>query len=228
MLTALLPPGVSVAEAFGDETPSPLYPDEEELVGRAVDKRRREFATGRRCAREALAKLGVPDAPLLSGKNREPLWPDGIVGSITHCQGYRAAAVARREHLASVGIDAEPHAPLPDGVLRVVALPQEAGRLAELSESDPERCWDRLLFCAKESVYKAWFPLARRWLGFHDADIVIDPEAGTFAATLLVPGPPLGDSALTGFSGRFLVSSGLAVTAVAVPQPAEPSGAVWR
>jgi enterobactin synthetase component D / holo-[acyl-carrier protein] synthase len=219
MLAALLPPVASVAEAFDDETPSPLYPDEEALVGQAVDKRRREFATARRCAREALAKLGVPDTPVLSGKNREPLWPDGIVGSITHCQGYRAAAVARRQDLASVGIDAEPHAPLPDGVLRVVALPQEAVRLAELSASDPERCWDRLLFCAKESVYKAWFPLAGRWLGFHDADIVIDPEAGTFAATLLVPGPPLGGTALAGFAGRFGVGDGLALTTVAVPQP---------
>jgi enterobactin synthetase component D / holo-[acyl-carrier protein] synthase len=219
MLAALLPPVVSVAEAFSDETPSPLYPQEEALVGQAVDKRRREFATARRCAREALAKLGVPDAPLLSGKNREPLWPDGIVGSITHCQGYRAAVVARRPDLASVGIDAEPHAPLPDGVLRVVALPQEAGRLAELSAADPGRCWDRLLFCAKESVYKAWFPLARRWLGFHDADVVIDPEAGTFTVTLLVPGPPLGGTTLAGFTGRFGVGNGLALTAVAVPQP---------
>ena len=182
-----------------------------------VEKRRREYATARRSAREALAKLGVPGAPLLSGKNREPLWPDGVVGSITHCQGYRAAVVAQQQDLASVGIDAEPHGPLPAGVLGVVALPQEVSRLAELSASDQECCWDRLLFCAKESVYKAWFPLARRWLGFHEADIVIDPDAGTFTATLLVPGPRLGGGTVDGFTGRFAVSNGLALTAVAVP-----------
>jgi enterobactin synthetase component D / holo-[acyl-carrier protein] synthase len=217
MLAELLPPPVSAVEAFDDQAPSPLYPEEEELVARAVEKRRREFATARRCAREALAKLGVPGAPLLSGKNREPLWPDGIVGSITHCRGYRAAVVAHQQDLASVGIDAEPHAPLPAGVLGVIALPQEAARLAELAEADQERCWDRLLFCAKESVYKAWFPLARRWLGFHEADIVLDPDAGSFSATLLVPGPQLGGTTVQGFTGRFVVGNGLALTAVAVP-----------
>ncbi|HEY7429360.1 MAG TPA: 4'-phosphopantetheinyl transferase superfamily protein [Streptosporangiaceae bacterium] len=217
MLAELLPPAASVAEAFDDETPSPLYPEEAALVERAVDKRRREFATARRCAREALATLGVPAAALPSGKNREPLWPPGIVGSITHCQGYRAAAVARQHDLASVGIDAEPHAPLPSGVLEVIALPREVTRLAELSAGYQGRCWDRLLFCAKESVYKAWFPLARRWLGFHEADIVIDPGSGTFSATLLVLGPQQGETTLGEFTGRFLVSNGLVLTAVAVP-----------
>jgi 4'-phosphopantetheinyl transferase EntD len=217
MLAELLPPSVSAVEAFDDEIPSQLYPEEAAMVEAAVAKRRREFSTARRCAHEALAKLGVPGAPLLSGKNREPLWPDGIAGSITHCQGYRAAVVAHQQDLASVGIDAEPHAPLPDGVLGVIALPQEAVRLAELAAADQGRCWDRLLFCAKESVYKAWFPLARRWLGFHEADIVIDPDAGTFSATLLVPGPQLGGTTVDGFTGRFVVGNGLALTAVAVP-----------
>ncbi len=217
MLAELLPPSVSAVEAFDDEIPSQLYPEEAAMVSAAVAKRRREFATARRCAHEAMAKLGVPGGPLLSGKNREPLWPDGIAGSITHCQGYRAAVVARQQDLASVGIDAEPHAPLPAGVLGVIALPQEAGRLAELAAADQQRCWDRLLFCAKESVYKAWFPLARRWLGFHEADIVIDPGAGTFSATLLVPGPQLGATTVEGFTGRFAVGNGLVLTAVAVP-----------
>jgi 4'-phosphopantetheinyl transferase EntD len=219
MLGALLPPAASTAEAFDDEVPSALYPAEEELVGRAVAKRRREFATARRCAREALAELGVPATAVLTGKNREPLWPAGVVGSITHCEGYRGAVVAREQDLASVGIDAEPHAPLPSGVLRVVALPQEVTRLAELTAADPQHCWDRLLFCAKESVYKAWFPLAGRWLGFHDADIVIDRAAATFQATLLVEGPPYGGTPLTGFTGRYAVSNGLILTAVALPPP---------
>lgn len=221
MLQDLLPPAASVAEAFDDQTPGALYPGEEELIGRAVIKRRREFATGRRCAREALAKLGVPDVPILSGANREPVWPPGIVGSITHCEGYRGAAVARQQDLASLGIDAEPHAPLPGGVLGMIALPQENARLRELSAAGPEQCWDRVLFCAKEAVYKAWFPLAGRWLGFTDADISLESSAGTFSATLLVPGPPYGGATLSSFTGRFAVRGGLILAAVTVPPPGQ-------
>jgi 4'-phosphopantetheinyl transferase EntD len=228
VLTDLLPATVSVAEAFGDETPSPLLPGEEAAVRSAVARRRLEFATGRRCAREALAKLGVPGAAIPSGRDREPLWPPGIVGSLTHCEGYRAAAVARERDLVSLGIDAEPHAPLPPGVLGMVALPQEAARLAGLTTADPAACWDRLLFCAKESVYKAWFPLAHRWLGFTEADITLDPDNGTFTAALLVPGPPYGGGTLDRFSGRFALRGGLLLTAVAVQPPGRDHGRGWQ
>jgi 4'-phosphopantetheinyl transferase EntD len=74
-----------------------------------------------------------------------------------------------------------------------------------------------MLFSAKESVYKAWFPLTQRWLGFEDASITIDPAEGTFTARLLVAGPVLGDGPLTGFTGRWLVGDGLIITAIAVP-----------
>jgi 4'-phosphopantetheinyl transferase EntD len=143
------------------------------------------------------------------------------VGSLTHCAGYRAAVVARQQDLVSLGIDAEPHAPLPPGVLDTVALPAEAARLAGLSADDPGTCWDRLLFCAKESVYKAWFPLAQRWLGFGEADIVVDSRGGSFTATLLVPGPQYGNGTLSAFTGRFALRAGLILTAVAVPPPGQ-------
>ena len=73
--------------------------------------------------------------------------------------------------------------------------------------ASPGTCWDRLLFSAKESVYKAWFPLTRRWLGFEEADITIDPADGTFTARLLVPAPVAGGSPLTGFTGRWLAAA---------------------
>src|SRR6266545_943664 len=139
----------------------------------------------------------------------------GVVGSITHCAGYRAAAVALDRHLASVGIDAEPHARLPDGVLDLVALPDERTRLELLAGSRPGVHWDRLLFSAKESVYKAWYPVAGRWLGFEDAEMVI--EADTFTARLRVPGPDVGGVPLRTLPGRWLVRDGLVLTAVALP-----------
>ncbi len=106
--------------------------------------------------------------PILKGEKGEPCWPDGVVGSLTHCAGYRGAVVGRDGAVRSVGVDAEPHDVLPDGVLDAISLPAER---ADLTALPTGLHWDRILFCAKEATYKAWFPLTKRWLGFEDAHI---------------------------------------------------------
>jgi 4'-phosphopantetheinyl transferase EntD len=214
VIEQILPAGAASAEAFRDPPGLVLFPEEEALVARAVDKRRREFTTARACARTALAGLGVESAPILPGEQGAPQWPPGIVGSITHCAGYRAAAVARARDVLTIGLDAEPDEALPRGVLEVVSLPGERRRLRDLAAAAPGTCWDRLLFCAKEATYKAWFPLARRWLGFEDADITINATDGTFESRLLVPAPPVSGSPLVGFTGRWLARDGLLLTAI--------------
>jgi 4'-phosphopantetheinyl transferase EntD len=150
------------------------------------------------------------------GEKGEPLWPAGVVGSITHCASYRACALARTTDLLTIGVDAELNEPLPAGLLADVALPEERRRIGGLAAAAPAVCWDRLVFSIKESVYKAWFPLARSWLGFEDATVAIDHRRGTFSARLLVPGPDVGGAELTGFAGRWLVEGGLLLTAIAV------------
>jgi 4'-phosphopantetheinyl transferase EntD len=222
LIEQILPVGAASAEAFGDPTGTALFPEEEALVARAVDKRRREFTTARACARTALAALGVEPAPILSSERGAPQWPPGIVGSITHCPGYRAAAVARACDVLAIGLDAEPDDVLPDGVLEVVSIPGERERLSDLAAAAPGTCWDRLLFCAKEATYKAWYPLARRWLGFEDADITINATDGTFGVRLLVPAPTVCGSPMAGFTGRWLARDGLLLTAIAHAQPAVP------
>ena len=217
MIEKVLPAQVASAEAFKDPPGAMLFPEEEAAVARAVEKRRREFATARTCARSALAALGIEGTPIPLGERGAPQWPPGIVGSITHCAGYRAAAVARTLDVVAIGVDAEPNDVLPDDVLDIVSLAPERARLAELAAAMPGTCWDRLLFCTKEAVYKAWFPLARRWLGFEDAEITINGVDGTFNARLLVPSPIVGGFPLTGFAGRWLVSDGLLVAAIAIP-----------
>jgi len=217
VIERLLPTWVRAVETTQDASEDSLWPAERAVVSRAVTKRRVEFASVRACARAALAELGVPPAPILPGARGAPGWPDGIVGSMTHCDGYRAAAVAPREFAASIGIDAEPHGPLPDGVLDAIARPEEHRWLAELAISAPDVHWDRLLFSMKESVYKAWFPLTGSWLDFHEASITVEPSAGTFAAVLQVPGPVLDGRELTTFAGRFSASDSLVLTAIAVP-----------
>jgi 4'-phosphopantetheinyl transferase EntD len=217
VIEEIVPKSAASAESFGGSLGTGLFPEEATLVARATEKRRREFTTGRECARGALAALGVAAAPILRGYRGAPLWPDGIVGSITHCAGYCAAAVARTQDLLTIGLDAEPNAALPGGVLELISLPAERARLRELAVAAPGIGWDRLLFCAKEAVYKAWFPLTGRWLGFADADITIDARERTFTARLQVPAPVVNGAPLTSFTGSWLANEDLVLAAIAVP-----------
>ncbi|GII96961.1 4'-phosphopantetheinyl transferase family protein [Sinosporangium siamense] len=224
LLGALLPSAAASYELFHDAVDpdlhpeARLFPDEEAAIARAVERRRHEFVTVRVCARRALATLGFGPVPVVPGEARAPIWPPGIVGSMTHCKGYRACVVAWDHELATVGIDAEPAGPLPDGVLEAVSLPEERTRIKRLKAADATVPWEKLLFSAKEAVYKAWFPLQRRWLGFEEADIAFHPD-GTFSARLLVPGPVVGGETLPGFTGRWLAGQGLVLTVIAHPAP---------
>jgi 4'-phosphopantetheinyl transferase EntD len=219
-VTARLLPGVlsdlvASAELYDDPPELVPLPEEEPLIARSVAKRRNEFVTVRYCARQALGELGLPPVPILKGDKGEPCWPDGVVGSLTHCEGFRGAVVGRRAEVRSVGIDAEPHGVLPKGVLPAISLPDERVELAGLPGS---LHWDRILFCAKEATYKAWFPLTHRWLGFEDAHITFAVDgsgaAGMFSSAILIDpaaesGPPL-----TSLTGRWSVRDGLVLTAI--------------
>ncbi|MFG1876157.1 4'-phosphopantetheinyl transferase [Sphaerisporangium sp. NPDC049003] len=225
LLEGLLHEDVAVAELFDAVDGVELFPQEAEAVASAVEKRRREFGSVRLCARRALARIGVAPRPLVpSGSGpewarRAPRWPEGIVGSMTHCVRYHAAAVARGASIAALGVDGEPNEPVPEGVRELITLPEERSVLERLGAAHPDVHWDRLLFSAKESVYKAWFPLTGRWLDFGQCAITPDPERGTFTAVLKVPGPVVGGVRLDCFDGRWRVRHGLVVTAVVIPAP---------
>lgn len=209
--------GLAYAELFCDPPDLAPLPAEEPLIARSVAKRRNEFITVRHCARIALGQLGRPPAPILKGDKGEPCWPDGVVGSLTHCAGYRGAVVGHQRAVRSVGIDAEPHDVLPDGVLAAISLPAERAELAERRRLTALH-WDRILFCAKEATYKAWFPVTRRWLGFDDAQITFDLDptgsAGGFSSRILIDGVALSGSPLTVLAGRWSVVGGLVLTAI--------------
>ena len=209
MLADLLPPAASAAESLGPE-PEPgagLFPAEAALVRTADPRRRAEFTAGRACARTALARLGLPATPVLAGRAGEPRWPAGVTGSITHCAGYRACAVARTADLAGLGIDAEPDAGLAAGLIESVTSGAERAWIARLAAAaGPVVSWDRLLFSAKEAAGKFWYPLTGQWPEPGQVAVFPDP-AGTFEARVA-------GSLLT---GRWLARGGLIVTAVARP-----------
>jgi 4'-phosphopantetheinyl transferase EntD len=213
VIEAILPSSVAVATADRDPCDVMLFPEEQAAIGNVEPVRYREFATARWCARRALAQLDVAPAPIVPGEHGAPTWPVGIVGSMTHCTGYRAAAVAKSLEFRTLGIDTEVHEPIPGAVLRTIARHEELVALKSLRSLDSNVCWDRLLFSAKESVYKAWFPIAKRWLGFEDALISISSN-GTFAARLLPA-----DSPFDYFIGKWTAVDGLVSTAVVVDGP---------
>jgi 4'-phosphopantetheinyl transferase EntD len=218
LIERVLPPAAVGEDAHGDPPPAAgqeaLFPAEEREIAGAGDKRRREFTTARGCARRALARLGFAPIPLPAGPTGAPAWPVGVTGSITHCDGYRAAAAARTADLAGLGIDAEPHAPVSPAVRAGITSPSERAHLDRLHAVRPGIHWDRLLFSAKESVYKACSSSVPRALRFEDAEVTFSPETGTFTAHLAAE--PL---VLT---GRWHVGDGILLTATALPAVPPP------
>jgi len=213
VLETILPADVESEECFGEVADAGLFPEEEEIIAHAVEARRLEYAAVRSCAQACLGRLGYAPAPILPGVGGAPKWPAGLRGSMTHCAGYAAAAVGPLTRIAAIGIDAEPDAPLPDGVLDLVATPAERDRLAMTQPGSDSPNWDRLLFSAKEAVYKAWFPLTGEWLDHEEVEIVFDPQEGTFAA-LLCAGLIVDGRKVRYLDGRWVRKRGILVTAV--------------
>ena len=213
-IRGLFPEGVVALVSHEAFWGGALHPAEEKLVRNALAKRRREFTAGRVCARRALARLAVPEAPLLADADRVPRWPDGVVGSLSHSRGRCAVAVARRGEILGLGIDVEEAGAVEARLFRRILTPGEERVLARL---DPAAASQRatLVFSAKESAYKCYFPEARTFLGFHDAEVDFEPDAGSFAVRLLRDAAP----SLHGrrvLHGRFHVGEGYVLTGIAL------------
>ena len=216
MLTKILPAAVVCSEQIGRLSGFLLEEEERALGLGVVQKRRESFTAGRTCARQALRALGMPQVSILRGREREPVWPDGIVGSITHCDGYCAAALAYSRDFISLGIDAEPNEPLPGDVLQSIALKAEIDWLQRAPKSS--LCWDKLLFSIKESIYKTWYPVARCWLGFEQVLVTIEPETNSFIGTVLPSASVQAPRHMSSFQGQYLVEESLLVTSICIPQ----------
>ena len=214
MLQMILPAEVESQECFGEAPADHLFPEEERIIAHAVQARRREYEAVRSCARACLARLGYARVPILPGLGGAPTWPDGVLGSMTHCAGYAAAAVGSGTRICAIGIDAEPDAPLPDGVLDLVATPAERDRLAATRPAPDGPNWDRLLFSAKEAVYKAWFPLVGEWLDHQQAEILFDPHHRTFTAQLSRDGLIVNGHQVRRLHGRWTRQQAILATAI--------------
>ncbi|MFI9024359.1 4'-phosphopantetheinyl transferase [Streptomyces sp. NPDC053560] len=215
LVADIVPAGVEVAESTCDVS-SGVTERELESLGWAVAARRAEFVTGRALAREALSAVGAPATDLVRTATGAPAWPQGFTGSITHCSGYRAAAVAARRDVRALGIDAEPHRPLANELVAAIATLGERHGWPVAPGLWPET----VAFSAKEAACKALYGLGAGLLDFAQLHIELrglhrlgeGAWHGTFDAQLhrarREPGLP------AGVAGRWLVSDSLVLTAV--------------
>jgi 4'-phosphopantetheinyl transferase EntD len=212
----LFPPGAIAFEIRGGGSPDDLLPAERELVARSVEKRVREFSAGRACARAGLAALGLGAAPLLNGSDRAPLWPSGVVGSITHTESYCVAVVGLKSTFSGIGVDAEGVGRVDPSLWPLTMRAEERAWLQSLDEP-ANREMATLIFCAKEAFYKCQYALTRGWVGFEEVLVTLRDDAFEISAPdelrriADLPSP---------WTGRFRREDELVVAGIALPAPA--------
>jgi 4'-phosphopantetheinyl transferase EntD len=175
-LSELFPPGALAAELREPGDPKALLPEEARFYPGAVQTRLQEFAAGRLCARRLLAEFGIVGFPVKAAADRQPLWPDAVVGSITHTSRFCAAVVARKESLSAVGIDSELALSVRPELWRGICTPSETTWLRSLPPGE-QIAAATLIFSAKEAFYKCQYPLVGERLNFHD--VTVEPAWGT-------------------------------------------------
>lgn len=192
-------------------------------LGRAVPKRRAEFAAGRRCACEALRALApqLATVEVAIGGQREPLFPPGAVGTISHSREIAAAAVAAASRAVGIGLDIEHWGEEAASVTDHVLVPGELQRLLAQTGWAASRV-ATLAFSAKETLYKCLFPTVQVYFDFQDAEITaIDTTERRFEARLrvdLAGGLRAGET----FHGRFQLAEAYVVTALIRESPGAP------
>jgi 4'-phosphopantetheinyl transferase EntD len=201
---ALLLDGCGCASADPCAAANGLLPGEA-IPG--IDKRQREFAAGRRAARQAMARIGFPPVAIPMGPDRAPVWPAGLAGSITHSATACLAVVTARPLL--IGLDMEPDSPLAPELWESVLRPEEAAGLS----GDGRQAM--AVFCAKEAVYKAQFPRSRTLFDFQVLDMALSEDRFTATFCTSIPCFPPG----TVLEGRTLRAEGHILALVAADQP---------
>ncbi len=217
-LRRLVPLGVAVAATEQGQASRSLTPSECRSTAGMAPQRLLEFTAGRTCAHAALQRLGVPSRGVPIGPQREPLWPSGVVGSISHSKNLAVAAVAPVTLLHGIGIDIEPALPLDTDLLSRVCTPAE---LARLGGGPDTALRAKLVFSAKESVYKCLWPSTRQFLEFSDLEIVLEDSDEKFR---VVSCGPLPDLPGAGLAGRITRAADHIITIAYMAPPVSDHG----
>ncbi|MES9828173.1 MAG: 4'-phosphopantetheinyl transferase superfamily protein [Candidatus Thiodiazotropha sp.] len=168
-LSSLFPSNVVIVHATDEMWETAVRTEEEQLIQDSVVKRQRQFRAGRNAAHAALEQLNAPSGPLLRGEKRQPTWPLGFLGSISHCDDRCVVVCALEGEVVSLGIDVEPLQPLKPGIGRYIDTEEEKVFMQHHGDLP-----QRLIFSAKESLYKCYYPLVGRFFGFQSVTLDVD------------------------------------------------------
>jgi 4'-phosphopantetheinyl transferase EntD len=177
-----------------EDCQEPRYQSDLDAVINAVTSRQREYIAGRVLARELLGRLGVAAQTIASGPKREPLWPTGIVGSISHNELFCAVVVARDSAITSVGIDIETTGRIERQLWGHLFTEEETEHLLQL-ETVAQSRQATIFFSIKEAFYKYQFPLTQSWVGFRDVS-VHQEDASFYRLTAQISDATLANNAL--------------------------------
>ncbi|MDB5122580.1 MAG: putative Phosphopantetheinyl transferase [Mucilaginibacter sp.] len=147
-----------------------LTPAEKALIQKAAVKRQNDFSTGRYCAREALGRFGISDAEILMGEVKEPLWPKGFVGSISHSKTLAGAIVAKIDDIAAIGLDIETIGGVSRDTWDMLFVANEQAFLNTLDDNE-QALFATLIFSFKEAFYKLQYPITKQYLDFKEAEL---------------------------------------------------------
>lgn len=180
-LEALFPPAVVLRSALVRDHFASLTECEQLLVAHAVERRRADFSTGRVLAADGLRELGIPRCPIGRGSHNEPLWPPGVIGSISHSSGVCIVVLASSNAMEFIGIDVES---CTADVTKISKLIMTTRELQSQSTADPVTLAEstRVTFCAKEAIFKAVFPRVARFVDFQEVTVTVNADAQTFEA----------------------------------------------
>ncbi|AHD01687.1 4'-phosphopantetheinyl transferase family protein [Leisingera methylohalidivorans] len=187
--------------------PVPFAQEAAGLSPNAAAKRRNEFAAGRSAAHLAMKQLGLPPVPVPVGSDRAPVWPEGLVGSLTHTKSCAMAVLARTGDVQALGIDIEEDTPLKDELLPAICSEREQ---AWLRRQDNPGQMAKVIFSAKEAAYKCQYTLSRAFYGFDGMELEFDLAAGAYQAVFTAGRPPFARGEAVG--GRFAIGAGLIIT----------------
>jgi len=169
-LQAALGPRVRVVCTGTDGNPDHLWPQEQRFIGPAIARRQREFAAGRAAVRLALRSLGWPACAIPAREDRSPVWPDGLVGSITHNSDICVVVLARQDDCASLGIDLESDSAVDASVWSSLCTAWELGAIGQAGRSLQAFVATRF-FTAKEAFYKWQFQTTGSMLDFNEVEV---------------------------------------------------------
>lgn len=224
-LRELFPEQALTAELRGGADPGALYPEEARHLQKAVRKRLEEFAAGRLCARLLLREFGIDHFAVEVGADRQPLWPEDLVGSITHTTAFCAAVAAPKKSLRSVGIDTEISGGVKAELWRGICTVSETTWLRSLPESG-QRFAATLIFSAKEAFYKCQFAVTQERLSFHDVSVELPVWGESRGVFKIIANRriELERQAASPLQGRYLfheqfVTCGMALAATACAAP---------